>query len=144
MANLDKISSDVAGKSADIDQIITDTKQLAGRLNAASVRVDGILQKVDTLLGKPGTESLVAEAHDTLAAYKKMADTINGKLDTIMSGLAQFSGPGLKDVQGFVNDSRHSLQRIEEDITSLSNNPQRIIFGGSSDNVPRYDGRTRH
>ena len=142
MADLAKISSDVGNRSADIDQIITDTKQLASRLNTASVRVDSVMQKVDDLLGQPGTESLVAQARDTLKAYKQAADTINSKLDRIMSGLQQFSGPGLQDVQGFVNDSRRSLQRIEEAITGLERDPQRIIFGGT-DNVPRYDGRAR-
>ena len=40
-----------ANRADDIDQTIKDAKQLAQRLNDASVRVDGILAKVDTLLG---------------------------------------------------------------------------------------------
>lgn len=142
MTDFAKLSTDIGNRSQDIDQIITDTKQLAGRLNAASVRIDGVLQKVNSLLGQPGTQNLVTQARDTLEAYKKVADTINGKLDTIMNGLAKFSGPGLDNIQGFINDSRRSLDRIQQSISDLERNPQRVIFGGT-DNVPRYNGRLR-
>jgi phospholipid/cholesterol/gamma-HCH transport system substrate-binding protein len=156
LTSMDQMSKTLTGVSGKLDTLIGSAQGILNSVNPDQVKtiVDNVASvtadlkkasaQLDALLGKPGTESLITQAHDTLAAYKKAADTINGKLDTIMNGLAQFSGPGLKDVQGFVNDSRRSLQRIEEDITSLSNNPQRIIFGGSADNVPRYDGRARH
>jgi len=156
ISNVDQLSNTLNGVSHKLDTLIGSAQGIVNSVNPDQVKtiVDNVASvtdqlkkasaQLDSLLGKPGTENLISQARDTLAAYKKVADTINGKLDTIMNGLAQFSGPGLKDVQSFVNESRRSLQRIEQDITNLSDNPQRIIFGGSADNVPRYDGRTRH
>jgi len=138
-----KVTEKVGDHSEDIDKFIENATQLSQRLNQASVRVDGILAKVDALLSSDKTEGLVAEARGTLKAFRQVADTLNARLDTITANLAQFTGSGLRDVEALVRDSRRSINRIEEAITNLERNPQRIITGGAGE-VPRYNGRARH
>ncbi|MEP9395984.1 MlaD family protein [Mesorhizobium sp. KR2-14] len=137
-----KVTEKFRGRSGDIDRMIGDATELAHRLNAASVRVDGILAKVDKLLGSGQTEGMMAEARDTLKAFRQVADTLNARLGTILSGLQQFTGPGLRDVESFVRDGRRSINRIEQAITDLERNPQRILTGGEG-TVREYDGRAR-
>lgn len=144
-----KAASDVAeftqkfsSRSGDVDKIISDAQQLAERLNHASVRVDGILAKVDGLLGDENTQSVMVDLRQTLDAYKKVADTLNSRLGTITDGLARFSGQGLQNVEALVQDSRRSVNRIEQAITDLERNPSRIISGGDG-TVRQYDGRAR-
>jgi phospholipid/cholesterol/gamma-HCH transport system substrate-binding protein len=84
----------------------------------------------------------VTEAKSTLVAFRKVADTLNSRLGEITDGLAKFSGRGLSDIQGAVQDSRRSISRIESAISNLERNPERLIFGGT-DSVPRSDGRNR-
>ncbi len=55
---------------------------------------------------------------------------------------ARFSGPGLRNVDSLVQDTRRSVNRIEQAITDLERNPQRIITGGQG-TVRQFDGRTR-
>ncbi|MBL8584126.1 MAG: MCE family protein, partial [Rhizobiaceae bacterium] len=142
MSDIVKVTDKVGQRAPDIDQIIADAQQLAGRLNAASVRVDGILQKVDTLLGSGQAEGLVSDATATLKSFKQVADTLNSRLAGILDGLARFSGPGLQNVNSLVTDTRRSVDRIERAVTDLERNPQRIITGGDG-TVRQYDGRTR-
>ena len=144
-----RAATDVAGfteklrpRADDVDQIIADARELAGRLNAASVRVDGILVKVDNLLGSGEAEGLFADASTTLKSFRQVADTLNSRLGAIMDGLARFSGAGLRNVDTLVEDTRRSVNRIERAITDLERNPQRIITGGGGE-VRQYDGRTR-
>ncbi len=139
-----KVSGKIGGRGADIDQIISNVKDLSGRLNQTSVRLDGVLAKVDGFLGEGGSngKGLAEEARATLAAFRKVADTLNSRLGEITDGLARFSGRGLKDVESAVQDSRRSIARIESAISSLERNPSRLIFGGT-DSVPRTDGRNR-
>jgi len=137
-----KVTEKFRGRSGDIDRMIGDATELAHRLNAASVRVDGILAKVDKLLGSGQPEGMMAEARDTLKAFRQVADTLNARLGTILSGLQQFTGPGLRDVESFVRDGRRSINRIEQAITDLERNPQRILTGGEG-TVREYDGRAR-
>lgn len=137
-----KVTDKFGQRADDIDQIVTDTQQLAGRLNQASVRVDGVLAKLDTLLGSGEAQGVMADASETLKAFRRVADTLNGRLGTITDGLARFSGQGLRNVESLVQDSRRSITRIEQAITDLERNPQRILSGGAGE-VRQYDGRAR-
>ena len=141
-ADIAKVTDKFADRSDDIDQTIDDAQQLAQRLNNASVRVDGILAKVDTLLGSGQADGVMADARETLKSFKQVADTLNARLGTITDNLARFSGQGLKNVESLVQDSRRSINRIENAVTDLSRNPQRILSGGDGE-VRQYDGRAR-
>ncbi len=147
--NANKAASDIASvtkkfgdRADDIDQTISDAKQLAERLNNASVRVDGILAKVDALLGSGEANGVMADARETLKSFKQVADTLNARLGTITDNLARFSGQGLQNVEALVQDSRRSINRIEQAVTDLQRNPQRILSGGDGE-VRQYDGRVR-
>lgn len=137
-----KVTGKFANRADDIDQTIEDAHQLAERLNNASTRVDGILAKVDKLLGSGQADGMMADARATLKSFKQVADTLNSKLGTITDNLARFSGEGLRNVNALVQDSRRSINRIEEAVTDLQRNPQRILSGGDGE-VRQYNGRTR-
>jgi phospholipid/cholesterol/gamma-HCH transport system substrate-binding protein len=148
-ASADKAAGDIAAftgklrpRAEDIDEVIKDAREISGRLNEASTRVDGILVKVDKLLGSGEAEGVMADASATLKSFKEVADTLNSRLGTIMDGLGRFSGQGLRDVEALVRDSRRSINRIEQAVSDLERNPQRIITGGDG-TVRQYDGRIR-
>ncbi|RWQ74386.1 MAG: MCE family protein, partial [Mesorhizobium sp.] len=105
-ADIAKVTNKFANRADDIDQTIKDAQQLAERLNDASVRVDGILAKVDTLLGSGQADGMIADARNTLRSFKQVADTLNARLGTITDNLARFSGQGLQNVEALVQDSR--------------------------------------
>lgn len=141
-ADIARMTDKFAGRADDIDQTIDDAHQLTARLNNASVRVDGILEKVDKLLGSGEADGVMADARATLKSFKQVADTLNARLGVITENLARFSGQGLQNVEALVQDSRRSINRIENAVTDLSRNPQRILKGGEGE-VRQYDGRVR-
>ena len=144
-----KVANDVSAvterfskRGDDIDTIIDDAKALSDRLAQASTRVDGILLKVDNLLGSGEAEGVMAQATETLKSFRQVADTLNARMGAITDGIARFSGQGLREVESLVRDGRRSINRIEQAITDLERNPQRIITGGEG-TVREFDGRTR-
>ena len=137
-----KVTETVSARTEDIDKVITDAQQLAARLNQASERIDGVLARVDDLLGSGEAEGVMAEASETLKAFRGVADTLNARMGTITDGLARFSGQGLRDVEALVRDARLSITRIERAVTDLERNPQRILSGGAGQ-VRQFDGRAR-
>lgn len=141
LADARSVAATFQNRQQDFDQIITDVKQMSNNLNAASTRVDGVLAKIDGFLGEGDASSLLADAEATLKSIKDAADSLTTRIGPIADNLQQFSGSGLKDVQALVNDARRSINRIEGSISSLEQNPQRLIFGGET--VKQYDGRTR-
>jgi phospholipid/cholesterol/gamma-HCH transport system substrate-binding protein len=142
VGDVSKVTSKFGKRADDIDKFIADASQLADRLNRASVRVDGILAKVDSLLGSGQTQGLVTQASETLKSFKQAADTLNSRLGTVMDGLARFSTQGLQDATGLIRDARRSINRIEEAVTDFQRNPQRLISGGEGA-VREFDGRAR-
>ena len=142
LKEVETLTAGIGERQEDVQSIISNADELAERLNAASVRVDGILEKVDTLLGSDEGESLLVDARDTLQTFREVADNLNARINSISGGLERFSDQGLRDVQGLVNETRRSVGRIEEAISDLERNPQRIIFGGQGD-VKTFDGRQR-
>ncbi len=140
--NADVISA-IGDNASDVQKTIQEAREMMERLNAASKRVDGIMAKVDKMLSPEDRDGVVAQARVTLASIQKTSDNLDKRLAPIAENLSRFSGKGLSDVQSVVVDSRRSLQRIEQAITDLERDPQRIIFGGSG-TVPQYDGRKRH
>lgn len=136
------VTERIAARADDVDAILTDARQLTARLNQASERIDGVLVKVDNLLGSDEAGGMMSEAGETLRAFRQVADTLNARMGAITDGLARFSGQGLREVEGLVRDSRRSITRIEQAITDLERNPQRILSGGAGA-VREYDGRAR-
>ncbi|MHC5230333.1 MlaD family protein [Brucella sp. LJL56] len=137
------IIQELGENTGNINQIVTDAKDMMARLNAASVRVDTILAKTDKLLSSDDKDGVVAQATATLESIRQTSDNLDKRLGPIANNLERFSGQGLREVQGVVLDSRRAIQRIEQAVTELERNPQRLIFGGPG-SVPQYDGRKRH
>ncbi|WP_412049193.1 MlaD family protein [Hoeflea sp. Naph1] len=141
LADARGVAETFSARREDFDVIITDVQQMSGRLNAASVRVDGVLAKIDGFLGEGDASSLIADAEATLKSFRDVANSLNARIGPIADNLQRFSGSGLRDVEALVNDARRSIERIERSISSIEQDPQRLIFGG--DTVKQYDGRTR-
>jgi phospholipid/cholesterol/gamma-HCH transport system substrate-binding protein len=141
IATFKGISEDIAKRRPDIDKTITNVSESAAKINKASDRVDGVLAKVDSFLGTGDSESLFADARATLKSYRELADSLSTKIGPIADNLSRFSGSGLKNVQGLVDDTRRAMRNLDQAISRFDNNPQRLIFGGQD--VKEFDGRVR-
>lgn len=141
IASFAKLGESVGNRQKEIDQAITDFAQLANKLNNASSRVDGILVKVDELLGSDDTNSLSVQARETLASFKTLAENLNSRVGPIAANLERFSATGLRDIQTLVNDTRGTVRSLNDAISNFDRDPQRLLFGG--DSVKEYDGRMR-
>lgn len=141
IASFAKLGESVGNRQKEIDQAITDFTQLANKLNNASSRVDGILVKVDELLGSDDTNSLSVQARETLASFKTLAENLNSRVGPIAANLERFSATGLRDIQTLVNDTRGTVRSLNDAISNFDRDPQRLLFGG--DSVKEYDGRMR-
>lgn len=136
------LTEGIGDRQQDIETAISNASEMAERLNAASVRVDGILAKVDNMLDSEDGQSIVADARETLNSFKVVADSLNARVNSVGAGLEKFSGQGLRDLQNLINQTSRSVDRIERAITNIEQNPQQLIFGGEGD-VKTFDGRSR-
>lgn len=157
--NAETFSKNLSGASKRFDSVI-------GGAEGTLTQARDTLKRLEDVLGSDKADGLVAQANETLKSYRRVADninqrmdvldqiqptleaykqvanTINSRLSGIMDGLSRFSGPGLRNVESLVQDSRRSIGRIESAISGFERNPQRIITGGDGE-VRQYDGRAR-
>ncbi|MCP1197914.1 MlaD family protein [Notoacmeibacter sp. MSK16QG-6] len=136
----------------EVEQAVENARELAERLNAASVRIDGILAKADAFMGGLDADAgntLMTEAQRTLATIREAAatiqqtsNTLNSRIGPIAGSIQNFTDRGLKDVRSLITQASRSIERIERSLTDLGRNPQRIITGGEGE-VRTYDGRQR-
>lgn len=135
---------DELGSNADnINQIVSDAKEMMGRLNAASSRIEDVIAKADHLLSSDDKDGVVAQAKATLKSIRQLSSNLDKRISPIASNLERFSGQGLTDIQALIGDSRRAVQRVEQAVSDIERNPQRLFFGGPG-SVPQYNGRTRH
>jgi phospholipid/cholesterol/gamma-HCH transport system substrate-binding protein len=141
ISNFKGVSQDVDKRRADIDSTISNISEMSAKLNKASTRVDGVLAKVDSFLGTGDSKSLFADARATLKSFKEVADNLNARIGPIADNLTRFSGSGLKNIDALVDDTRRTMNTLNQAITRFDSDPQRLLFGGQD--VKQFDGRTR-
>jgi len=136
------VADDIDAHRPDINKTIDNISDMSAKLNKASSRVDGVLAKVDSFLGTGDSSSLFADARATLQSFKQVADNLNAKIGPIADNLSRFSGAGLGNINALVSDTRRTIQNLDDTISKLDQDPQRLLFGGKD--VKTYDGRVRH
>jgi phospholipid/cholesterol/gamma-HCH transport system substrate-binding protein len=139
-ANVEKITDDLSKRTPDVDQIITDAKEMTSTLNATSVRIQGIVDKVGTMVEGDG-EGLIVEATKAATAIRKVAVAFESRADSIASGLSKFANQGSSDFSAAMSQVNRTLVSIQRAVESFDRNPNRIIFGGEG--VPTYSGGRR-
>ncbi|WP_319532170.1 hypothetical protein [uncultured Cohaesibacter sp.] len=138
--NVNEFSQTLNSRTDDFNQIITDAKEISGRLRVASERVDGLLNKVDGVLGdEEGTKGVIEEVTLAARSIRRLSDSFQSRADEIAGGLARFSGQGLREVETMVGEARRTMRKLESAVDKLESDPSSLIFGGNK--VKTYDRR---
>ncbi len=160
LVNVSKAAESLEGLSAKLDTSIVRTQEIlaavdpkkveasidniqafTAQLKDSTQRIDGVLAKLDTFLGNADAKGLGDEVRLTLADFRETSQTLRTRVNEISAGLARFSNQGLEDVRALVQDTRRSINRIEQTVSDFEANPQRVITGGER---PRtFDGRPK-
>ncbi|MEP3046037.1 MAG: MlaD family protein [Roseibium sp.] len=138
--NVQKMTADLTKRTPDVDQIITDAKQMTATLNSTSVRVESLVEKVTEMVDGDG-EGLIKEATLAAQAIRKIADSFESRADTIAGGISKFATQGSADFAAAMAQVNRTLLSIQSAAESFERNPNRIIFGG--EDVPTYKGGRR-
>jgi len=141
VADVRGVSKTFNERRDDIDSMVSNAREMVERLNQSSKRVDGVLAKLDGFLGSDGSETVMTDISETLAEFRRVATTLQTTVSGISAGLTRFSNAGLQDVEALIGDARRSIGRFDRVISTIEQDPQEFLFGGS--NVRTYNGRPR-
>lgn len=138
--NVEKMTADLQKRTPDVDQIISDAKEMTATLNATSVRVQSIVDQVGTMVEGDG-EGLIVEATKAATSIRKVASAFESRADSIAGGLSKFANQGSSDFTAAMSQVNRTLVSIQRAVENFDRSPNRIIFGG--DEVPTYTGGRR-
>ncbi|MEP4033968.1 MlaD family protein [Roseibium polysiphoniae] len=138
--NVEKMTADLQKRTPDVDQIISDAKEMTATLNATSVRVQSVVDQVGTMVEGDG-EGLIVEATKAATSIRKVASAFESRADSIAGGLSKFANQGSSDFAAAMSQINRTLVSIQRAVENFDRSPNRIIFGG--DEVPTYTGGRR-
>jgi phospholipid/cholesterol/gamma-HCH transport system substrate-binding protein len=117
-----------------VKSIETFTATLAGN----SKRIDNILAGLESLSGGPDGKGDIQEAARSI---RQLADNLDKRTAEIGAGINRFSATGARELEAFAAEGRRTLSEIDRAVKNLDRNPSRLLFGGSGNSVPAYNGK---
>ncbi len=105
-----------------------------------SGRIDNILGGLENLSGGPDGKGDFQEAARSI---KQLSDNLDKRTAEIGAGINRFSATGARELENFAGEARRTLGEIDRAVKNLDRNPSRLLFGGSGNSVPAYNGGGR-
>lgn len=140
--NITTFSESLARNSGSVDEIVADARQLAERLNNASLRIDGILTKADSLLGEGEDSGLFEEVRQAASSIRTLADNLDKRTATLTNDVSGFTDRGLRDLSGLIQSGRTTLSRVDRVVREIERNPRGFLLGGGGGGgAPEYSPR---
>lgn len=102
-----------------------------------SQRIDNILAGLENLSGGAEGKGDIQEA---AKAIRVLAENLDKRAVEITAGLNRFSNTGARELEAFAAEGRRTLSEIDRAVKNLDRNPSRLLFGGSGNSVPAYNG----
>ncbi|HZS63878.1 MAG TPA: MlaD family protein [Xanthobacteraceae bacterium] len=102
-----------------------------------SERIDNILAGFENLSGGPQGNGDIQKAAQ---AVRQLAENMDKHVAEVSAGFNRFSATGAREIEAFAAEGRRTLGEIDRTVKNLDRNPSRLLFGGSGNSVPAYNG----
>ena len=139
--NLESFTDALSNKSSEVQQIVDQALELSKRLNATSVRINGLINKVDGVVGDAETGGLISEARRAATSIANISEAFESRASRIARGVERLSSTGVSKFEDLIDLGQRALRQIERSVQSLEQNPQGVLFGGPQ--VRQFGGGRR-
>ena len=146
LANVDEISTGLAKRGPELEQMLGDLQQIAARTSELMNRLNGLVESSEvTLSVARGTmtaadELIEGELRKTLAdlgAAAKRFEAVGKDLQVLVAenreGLAAFTTDGLLELTRFLEESRVLVAAASRLVEDLKSDPAYFLFGGQQE-----------
>jgi len=130
--DLGRFANRLGDNSDNVDAIMTNARELTAALNASSAQIDTILARVNTIVGEADGTGMFEDISAAAQSVRLLADQLNAATTQIASGLNDFTNRGLSEYTALAVSARSTLQRLDNVVRNLEQNPQALVFGGQT------------
>lgn len=128
LANLDKLSSALAGSSGDIKQAITELSEASKHFKSMSEGADDIMRH--------DARDLINDARTTSQSYRQLADSLDQLVKTNSPAIGRLANNGLDQVPDLVREMRSLVTSLDRLVARAQDDPARFVIGN---NVPEVE-----
>ena len=129
---------ELLAENGTLNKTFKNVEAFSATLAHNSDRIDNILAGLENLSGGPQGKGDIQEA---AKAVRQLAEDMDKHVAEISEGINRFSATGAREIEAFAAEGRRTLVEIDRTVKNLDRNPSRLLFGGSGNSVPAYNGR---
>lgn len=138
--NVEKFTGAVGGSSANIETTLKNVADLSAKLNTAADDLTKVLESASGFLSSEGSESAFQQVGEAAQSIRTLADNLDKRTAEMMTGINNFTGPGLRDYQALAAKGHQVLSQLNRLLIDIQRNPQQFLFGGRPP-LPQYGGQ---
>ena len=135
--NVQAFTASLDRNTENIDAIFADVQALSLQLKRATHKLDGTLDKVSTFMGSDDGTSMLVDAREAIASFRKLSAQLENSFGKNADNLTRSTKRSLAELELFMRDGRRLARNLDRVLDGIDRNPQRLLFGGSP--VPEYN-----
>ncbi|TNE61727.1 MAG: MCE family protein [Alphaproteobacteria bacterium] len=139
LANADRLTTNIADGTEDLDQLVAEARGLILKVNTATDKLSQLADSGNRLLDEDA-RVLVAQAVATLESAQTTMARIDALVDANDDNITQFVGNSLPEVTRMIIDLRATARSLSRLVSKFEQNPGEAIFGTPE---AAYDLKTR-
>ncbi len=137
VSNVEAFTASLDRNKGSVDNIFKDVQALSLQLKLTAVKMDRTLDQVSTFMGSEDGTSMLADAREAIASFRKLSGQIENSFGKNADSLTRSTKRSLAELELFMRDGRRLARNLDRVLDGLDRNPQRLLFGGSP--VPEYN-----
>lgn len=134
-----QLADNIDQRTVQVPELVASIQKLADNIDQRTVELPELVASLRVFADNLSKAS--ADVPEMVASLKKFADTLDKRVAQVTDSVTKLSNTGTQQLQSLGSDSRRTLADIDRAVRNFDRNPQRVIFGGSNNAVPEYNGR---
>jgi phospholipid/cholesterol/gamma-HCH transport system substrate-binding protein len=136
-----QLADNIDQRTVEVPELVASVRKLADNIDQRTVELPELVASLRVFADNIGKAS--ADVPEMVASLKNFANTLDKRATEIANSVTRLSNTGSRQLESLGNEGRRTLADIDRAVRNFDRNPQRLIFGGSSNGVPEYNGRRR-
>ncbi len=129
LKSLEVFAAMLEQNSADISEIIKNTKALSARFNTIADKLETAVDGLNAYLSDDDGSSIISQAREAITYFRNLAKKLDETLGQGAGEVMALAKRSLREVEPFLQDAKRAFRSVERVMTELEKNPSALIYG---------------
>jgi phospholipid/cholesterol/gamma-HCH transport system substrate-binding protein len=134
-----QLADNIDKRTVEVPELVASVRKLAENIDQRTVELPELVASLRVFADNLSKAS--ADVPEMVASLKNFANTLDKRATEIANSVTRLSNSGTRQIESLGGEGRRTLATIDRAVKNFDRNPQRLIFGGSTNALPEYNGR---